>query len=648
MKGWLSGPYLLDSLLAGAQRLLNLFAEIIAAENDSEPQIGYLRGCPGLDVPHTTLGGGPIRGMLAAGTPLNPLDGSGGRWFVVSGQYLYELDSSGSPINGLGGNPWRGSVGNDGRPVTLLVNGNQLGIVSAGQFYCDSGLGPVAINYPGSAYGDIAIGWAGTCNVVHGHLEALSGNPFNSGMNGMTILLNGVAYFVTNVVDPTHLNVGPLGYTVNLTGATYDIVLSNVIAFSAANPFTAADVGATLNFAGGGAFSAVSPTINSVDAYGNATLSSSPATEGSAGGSATEVFGPIYASSGAFLDSFFVVATPNSKVFQFSAPNDGSTFDPTDQAVKESYPDNIGAIAADHQELLILGESTMEVWQPGLSNDPNLPFGRNDSYTVPIGIAAPASLCSLRDGPVWIGASLRGQPIAYFAKGFVPVRISTHAIEKAWKKYAQFSDAIAFVYELDGHEFWQVSFPTGDQTWVYDRTASEQFGKPMWHERNSYDGSAFHRHRASCHCHVFNKHWVGDFANGQIYQLSDSIYTDNTQPMLCARTLPHLDANRLRQFFQKLQLDLETGGGNALTITVSWSDDGGTNWVGGEVSTDGGNTWSAGSADFVYTASTSKKLDRAAFWQLGSADNRVFRIAVTGNARKALVNCFLDYFVGIS
>jgi hypothetical protein len=157
----------------------------------------------------------------------------------------------------------------------------------------------------------------------------------------------------------------------------------------------------------------------------------------------------------------------------------------------------------------------------------------------------------------------------------------------------------------------------------------------MWHERNSWDGAAFHRHRAAFHCYVWGKHWVGDFSNGNIYQMDSGIYTDAGQTITCVRTLPHLCEQRLRQFFSKLQLDLETGGGAALTIVVEWSDDGGTAWVGGGV-------------NFTYTASTTKKLDRAAFWQLGSSDDRVFRITITGNARKALLNLYLDVFTGIS
>jgi hypothetical protein len=621
--------------------MLNLFSEITAGETTGEPQIGYLRGRMGLTLVNQ-LPNAPFRALLGAGTPLNPLSGTGGRLFAVAGSKLYELDSNGLPINGIPtyAGP-RGDVGNDNNPAQLFVSGTQLGIVSDGQFWCDNGLGPVAPQLPGTTYTDISVGWQGTCTNANRNVTRVNGPPFNAGMIGLRAHIGVLTRAITNVINATQLILEGPNLTSNTTPVAFDVPASNVIVSSAQSPFGASDVGATLNFPAVSPFTGGSVTILSVDAYANATLSASPAPEGSTGGVADETFGNVLAETGAFLDSFFLVAPPNTKsVFSSAIPGQGGglVWDPGDVQDKESYPDNVGAILADHQELLVLGESHSEVWQPA-ANESAFPFAPNEALTFPIGIAAPWSACSLRDGPAWIGAGLRGMPIAYFAQGFVPQRISTHAIEQVWAKYTQISDAIAFVFELEGHEFWQIGFPTADATWTYDRTASLQMGKPMWSEQNSYDGAAFHRHRANCYAFCFGRHWVGDFATsgalaGNLYNMSDQVYQDNGETILCVRTLAHFDANRLRQFFAKWQTDLETGGA-AITIVLEWSDDGGTTFVGG-------------GANFTYTTSTSTNLDRAVFWQLGSSDNRVFRLTVSGNARIALINAYLDSFVGIS
>ncbi len=713
MPGFLAPAYSLAAPAASCQRVLNLIAEITANESTGEPQVGYFRHSPGLAYVSQPSGGAAcVRGMCQAGTPLNPLNGSGGTLFAVIGQYLYQLDSTGAPTNGISPNAYRGSVDATGGPYTspaiLLPNGNQLGIVCGGQFWCDSGAGPAASTFPPFTYTDIGIGWGGQCNVTHRTVTWLSGPAFNGGMIGATISVNGSNKVVASVQSGTQLNL-----TTSVTTAsnvTYYVASSYLLATSIAYPFAQADVGTTLTFTVTGAFTTAGPfTIASVDAYGNATLTGtgSPAGStgyGSTGGVANQSGLNVAAGTGTFLDTFFIVAPSNNKQIYVSAPADGTNWDNGDYATKESYPDNIGALLADHQELLVAGETHSEVWQAPSAN-PIFPFQPNESLAMSIGIAAPASLCSLRDGPVWIGASLRGQPVAYMAQGFVPQRISTHAMEQVWASYAICSDATSFIYELDGHEFWQISFPTGDATWTYDRTASMQFGKAVWSQLESPaftytdlvingttntkmtstaqpfgseavgavfqitggtgftqqtvtilsvtsnvatasaplgatsstggTGVEYHRHRANCHAYVFDKHWVGDYTNGNIYTLSDTVYQDSGQQIRRIRTLPHLNAGRLRQFFLKLQLDMATSS-TPLTVQVGWSNDGGVTWV--------------YPPDFVYTTSgaTSTNLDRVSFTQLGSDDNRVFSVSVTGNAPVALMNLFIDVLQGIS
>jgi hypothetical protein len=339
--------------------------------------------------------------------------------------------------------------------------------------------------------------------------------------------------------------------------------------------------------------------------------------------------------TGAFLDTFFVINPADSSQFYISAPLDGTSWDAGDTATKEGYPDHIGRILADHEELYLFGESRTEVWHaPGA--DATFPWQRDDSASIHMGIAAPFSAVSALGGVAWIGGDDRGQPVAYFAQGSQPQRISTHAIEQVWASYGGINDAVGFVYELDGHVFWQIGFGIGDATWVYDFTASQQFGKPMWHERDSWDGSAFHRHRAAHHAYAFGQHYAGDFANGNIYKLDSTIYQDNGQTITRQRVCPHISADRLRQFFQKFQLDMETAvGGVALTVVLEWSDD-------------GGHSFQGAGANFTFTTSTTNTLDRITAWQLGSAEDRVFRVTITGNSRTSITDCYLEWITGIS
>ncbi len=67
-----------------------------------------------------------------------------------------------------------------------------------------------------------------------------------------------------------------------------------------------------------------------------------------------------------------------------------------------------------------------------------------------------------------------------------------------------------------------------------------------------------------------------------------------------------------------------------------------------EWTSDGGRTWVGGGSPFTRITSTTKALDRVDLFQLGSDDDRIFRVTVTGNAPKALINAYLDVIEGIS
>lgn len=130
LPGFSAGAYTSLSVNADCQSCVNLYPESI--ESQAGKNSGALYLTPGLSLLNT-LPTSPVRGIWAGE----------GRCFVVSGSKLYEINESGTPINGIGLNPDRGDVGNDGRLVQMHSNGNQLIVISNQQLYCDNGTGPV-------------------------------------------------------------------------------------------------------------------------------------------------------------------------------------------------------------------------------------------------------------------------------------------------------------------------------------------------------------------------------------------------------------------------------------------------------------------------------------------------------------------------
>jgi hypothetical protein len=257
-----------------------------------------------------------------------------------------------------------------------------------------------------------------------------------------------------------------------------------------------------------------------------------------------------------YLDGYFVFNEPNSQKIWVSQLLDGTSVDPLDFASAEGSPDGVVALISDHRELWVFGTDSVEVWYDSGATD--FPLTRIQGAFNEIGCVAPFSVAKLDNGLFWLGTDARGQGIVYRANGYTGVRVSTHAIEWQIQQYGNISDAVAYTYQQDGHAFYVLNFPTGNATWVYDAATQ------AWHERAGFNNGEFTRHRSNNQCNFGGTIIVGDYANGNIYQLDLDTYADNGQPQKWLRSWRALmpgQNNFKRTAQHTLQLNAETGVG---------------------------------------------------------------------------------------
>lgn len=281
------------------------------------------------------------------------------------------------------------------------------------------------------------------------------------------------------------------------------------------------------------------------------------------------------------LDGFLVFPQPASN--QFYATHDLSViFDPLYVGAKTDYNDQIVTLGVWHRELWLLGRVTSEVWFD--AGNPQLPFAEIPGAFVRTGIAAARSLATHGRFACWVSLDLDGQGIVVKGENYDVERISNHGMEQEIQGYPTIADATAFFWQLGGHTFYQLTFPTADVTWVYDIT-TKQWHKSLWTDGNG----VMHRNRANCHAFAYGQHWLGDFENGVLYQSSANVSTDAGSVISCRRSFPHLsylqgqsklgydpgDTGRRIQFKQFLA-DMEVGDaapGTTVNVYLSWSDD---------------------------------------------------------------------------
>lgn len=329
-----------------------------------------------------------------------------------------------------------------------------------------------------------------------------------------------------------------------------------------------------------------------------------------------------------FLDGFFIVNSNGTQKFYISASYDGTTWAALDFASVEGSPDNIISFIIDHREAWFFGSRSIEVFAN--TGNATFPIQRIQGAFIEQGCAAAFSVAKGDNSILWLGSDERGAGIVWKANGYVPQRVSTHAIETALKGYSTLSDAIAYTYQADGHTYYVLTFPSAGKTWVFDMATG------MWHERgyrNPSSGS-YSRHRSNCYAFFNLKNVVGDFQNGKIYELSPTTYTDDGDPIISLRSCQHIsDPNEnVEMTYSRLEVlveagvGLQTGQGSAPLMLMRHSKD-------------GGHTWSSPITSTV--GAVGKYQMRAKWERCGKGRDKVFEVSISDPVKRVIAGANL-------
>lgn len=320
-----------------------------------------------------------------------------------------------------------------------------------------------------------------------------------------------------------------------------------------------------------------------------------------------------------FLDGYFIVNAPNTRQFYLSQIYDGFTWNALSFASKEAYTDNLEAVAVDNSCLVLLGFISQEYWQD-IGAFP-FPLLRIPGSPTDMGVAARWSIARCNGELIYLGRARRGGLSVVTIQNYRPVTVSTPDLDFLFNEYVNPSDAIAFSYRQNGHEFYQISFQQQGVTWLYDATSQ------VW---STLLSGATTRHYANFGCQ-FDFHVItSDYRNGNLYILDPASYTDNGD--LIARELitPHFFANTSfnKLHIYRLRLDMEQGGG--------LNDGQGQNpQVMLQVSRDGGYTW--GDEMWATCGAQGDFLSRAEWRRLGVSRNYVFKFRITDPIKTVLI-----------
>ncbi len=291
-----------------------------------------------------------------------------------------------------------------------------------------------------------------------------------------------------------------------------------------------------------------------------------------------------------FLGGYGIALDTARSEFRLSGLEDFSSWDPADVTQRSDSPDKWIAMLVQQisREAWFFGSQVTSVYYIG--NDPAIPFVPNPSVLIQQGTAAPLSPCVLKGSPIWLGQGIGGDRVVYWANGYTPTRVSTHAVELALAAFTtgQIAAAQAAVYEELGHSFYVLSIPEVSEfsetvvpgaTWVFDGTTS------LWHERGLWNGWSYDALPIVGHVFANGVHLVGSPTSGVIYQQSKSLLTTTAgDGIRWMRRCPHVGKLHQRMAIDRVEvlfecgLGLPSGQGSDPVMSLMWSRDGGETW----------------------------------------------------------------------
>ena len=330
------------------------------------------------------------------------------------------------------------------------------------------------------------------------------------------------------------------------------------------------------------------------------------------------------------INGYTVTTRDDSDQFQWSSLRDASAWDALDFATAESNPDTLVAVRSVNKELILLGRKSIEFWYN--SGNPTQAFEPRSVAPLRLGCLSRDSAI-LADGALYfLGRDGDGGGIGvYRLNGYQPEKVSTPPIDK-WLQDNKdvVPDARAFSFQILGHAFFVLTLPD-TVTLVLDLSTKLwlPYVRTSTYSMNAEPGGVWDAVTFATN----GQNLIVGGSDGNLYKLDETVYTDNSSPMIREVILPQIYKGGLNFTIHRIEIDFEAG--TALT-----SGQGSSPVMYFNQSRDGGRTWTE-------ARETSMGLigdyTRRAFWTMcGTARQCIPRFRVTDPIKTILLGATAD------
>jgi len=228
--------------------------------------------------------------------------------------------------------------------------------------------------------------------------------------------------------------------------------------------------------------------------------------------------------------------------FGVSDVGDAASINGLNYATAEAEADDLLRPYTFSQVAYMMGKQTIELWWNSGQGSP--PFDRFEGGIIQVGLGAFYSVANDDENIYFLGDDY----LVYGTRGgssAVISPISNPAMARLFKKYSTVSDAIGYCMNFDGQWIYILTFPTADKTWAFPAGGE-------WFELSS--GLNAGRDIGNSYAFAFGKHLIADYQNGNIYELSDEVYTENGNEIIRIRDSAPLHGGLFKQPGKEFEL----------------------------------------------------------------------------------------------
>lgn len=221
-----------------------------------------------------------------------------------------------------------------------------------------------------------------------------------------------------------------------------------------------------------------------------------------------------------WVDGYFM--TTDGQFLVVTELSDPTQVNPLKYGSSEADPDPVVALLKVRNEVYALNRHTIEVFD-NVGGD-FFPFQRIDGAQVQKGAIGTQACCVFLEQVAFVGSARNEAPGVYLAANSQANKISTQEIDDILLTYSEATlEGIKLEARNDrNHRNLYIHLP--DRTLVFDGTATEALGQPVWSVLTSaIDG--FSQYRARNFVWAYNRWLVGDPASSAVGYMDDAIST---------------------------------------------------------------------------------------------------------------------------